>query len=281
MDTQKERLEESILDSVKNKLSPDLWNGWKMKASAKRFIVAKLLTWLKTLTSKEPKDIYLLGSMAGYQYSDIADIDINFVVEVTDERVKELSKLLPNGTNLPGTQHPINYYVSNTEKAEWKKSGPIYDILKDKWIRKPTKGNQQDTITNFKAVSEIARFFILGIDATISEYEMDVASFKAFKEYLKEAPAHEEKEVKTVLANKKFEILADIDGIYIAKHMIKALRKEAFESEKGLEISTDIKIKDSNTSINNLIYKYLEKLDYFDKISKILDEREKWEKEEI
>lgn len=269
----------SILDSTKNKLSNELWQNEKMKSSAKSFILSKLKSWLKTITSKEIENIFLLGSMAGYQYNSEADIDINFVIDVSNKRIEEIAKLLPNGINLPGTNHPINYYVANEINKNW--DGPVYDILKDKWIRKPKKNSNKNSITNFKAVSEIARFFVLGLNAAITEYEMDISSFNTYKEYYKEAVEHEKKEIEENLKQKKYEILADIDGIYIAKHIIKALRKEAYSEKENLNISTEIKILNNDNKINNLIYKYLEKLDYFEKIDKILKESEKWEKETI
>jgi len=38
----KDYLNESIIDSIKDKLSPELWTNEKMKPSAKSFIVNKL-----------------------------------------------------------------------------------------------------------------------------------------------------------------------------------------------------------------------------------------------
>lgn len=278
MKTLKDYLNESILDSIKNDLSPDLWSNGKIKPSAKSFIVNRLKTWLKTVTSKEIEYLILLGSMAGYQYSPDADIDINFVIDIPLERLKEISQLMPNGHNLPNTNHPINYYTSNVIKKEWQKSGPIYDMLKDRWIVKPTKESKQDTVQNYKAISEIGRFFITAAEAVIAEFNTDVANYEAYNSYLETADEHEEKDIQQLVRQKLYEIVADIDSVFVLKHMIKGLRKESFTSELSIEISTEIKIKDSNTSINNLIYKYLEKLGYFERMEKILESRDKWTK---
>jgi len=150
-----------------------------------------------------------------------------------------------------------------------KKSGAIYDILKDKWIREPSVDKKKDVFNNFKAVTEIARFFILGVNAVIAEYEMDKQSLKIYENY-----DDKDDEIRAVKEHKEFELKADLDCLYIAKHILKSLRKEAYTSDKLLKIKTDIKVKDSDTSINNLIYKYVEKLGYFDKLEKILKERE-------
>lgn len=273
----KDYLNESVLDSIKDKLSPDLWSNNKIKPSAKSFIINRLKTWLKTVYSKEVQNIFLLGSMAGYQYSPDADIDINFVIDVSKDRIWEIVKLLPNGHNLPNTNHPINYYAANEIKKEWKTSGPLYDMLKEKWVIKPEKESKKDTIQNYRAISEIGRFFITSAEAVIAEFNTDVANYEAYASYLQTADEHEEKDVTQLMRQKLYEIIADIDSVLILKHMVMALRREAF-SDSPFEITTEIKIKDSNTSINNLIYKYLEKLGYFERMGKILDSRDKWEK---
>jgi len=279
MKTLRNFLNESILDSVKDKLSPDLWaTDSKLKPSAKSFIVSRLKSWLKTVSSKEIQHLFLLGSMSGYQYSPDADVDVNFVIDISDDRLKELSKILPNGHNLPGTQHPVNYYISNKVKEEWKKSGPVYDILKERWISKPSKKDAINPYTNYRAVSEVSRFFINAVESSISEFNADVANYQAYISFLEDAQESEKDEIQDKINQKLYEIVADIDAVDIAYHMVYALRKEAFETNKPINIKTEIKIKDANTSINNLIYKYLEKLGYFDKIHDILDSREKWEK---
>lgn len=275
---------ESILDPVKDTLAPEIWmsNG-KLKPSVKSFIVKRIEVWLQGMTSKKLKGVYILGSITGYQYGPDTDIDTNIVVDISDERLKELTKLLPNGHNVPGTDHPVNYYMVNNLKADWYENADgIYDVVNDKWIRKQDKKEitKADTATNFKAVSEIARFFIIGIDAAISEYNMDVASYKTFKNYYEDTNDKIEKEdLKENMMQKLFEITADIDGILIAHHMVHSLRKEVFAGKHQVEIKTEIKAKNTNMSINNLIYKYMEKLDYFDKIAKIEDKADYWEQE--
>jgi hypothetical protein len=277
----KEYIEESILDPIKSELSPDLWKGEKLKPSARSIIVKRLETWLKTKTSKPIQRLLLLGSITGYQYTNSSDIDVNFVVNISDERLIEIAKEMSvelNGKNLSGTEHPVNYYISNEFKKEWKGKS-LYDIYKDKWIQKPTTDGPTTVITNYRAVSEIARFFIAGLDLVISEYEADVASFESYQEALKGLKTKEDIEDANKLINFKLqEVISDIDGIFIAKHMLKALRKEAFkEDNEALKISTKIDIRDkSDNSINNLIYKYVEKLGYFTKIQDILDKKDYW-----
>lgn len=270
------KLNESVLDSVKPTLSKDLWIDWEIKKSVKIYIMKKIEVWLSQYTKEKIKHAFIIGSMAGFQYNDEADIDVNFVVEIPEEKTKKIRKFLPNGHNLPGTNHPINYYLENKIMKEWKE-GPIFDLLNNKWINKPKKEEAKPAITNFKAVIEIARFFISGINASISEYEADVHAYETYADYLNSVKKEDIDEVKQMINLKLQEILADIDGILIAKHMIKALRAEAFKKDpEDITISTEIHFKSANTSINNLIYKYIERLGYFEKIIEILKTKDKW-----
>jgi len=285
MNSLREYLQESILDPIQDKLSPDLWDDNKrMKRSAKTHMVKRLETWLKGVTNKLPEKLYVLGSMTGFQYTPTSDIDLNFVLDVSpEERKKILEKMMAelNEKNLPGTKHPVNYYFDTAFRPRWKTEGGLYELYKDKWLSQPKIADKSTVVGSFRATTEISRFFIAGLDLMISEFHSDVAAYEAYKEYLDNATTREDKKDLEKLINIKLqEIVADIDGVYIAKHMIWALRKEAFDKDEGLEINTKIDIKDSaNNSINNLIYKYVEKLGYFDKIKKILDESDKWNKE--
>jgi hypothetical protein len=273
-------LGESILDPIQETLSPELWKNEKMKASVKSIIIKRLELWLKTKTNKPIKKILMLGSMAGYQFTSQSDIDVNFVIDVSDEKRDEIAGDMAeelNGRKLQGTEHPINYYISNTFKSEWKGQA-LYDVIKDTWIQKPEAQEQGTIITNFRAVSEIARFFIAGVDMVLSEYQSDVAAYESYVSALKSLKKEEDiADVKKLINFKLQEIVADIDGIYIAKHMLRALRVEAFEKGESLEIHTKIDIRDKmDNSINNLIYKYVEKLGYFEKMTEIIDKADFW-----
>jgi len=270
------KLNESILDSVKQELSKDLWDNWKIKKSAKTFIIKKIETWISQYTKEKIDSVFIIGSMAGYQYNKEADIDVNIVIKISQEKLEKMRKFLPNGQNLPGTKHPVNYFIEGFKKKEWD-DGPLFNVIKEKWINKPEKEEMKPAITNFKAVTEISRFFISGINASITEYEADVHAYETYSDYLKHAKKEDKDEINQMITLKLQEIVADIDSIFIAKHMLKALRAEAFSSEgKNLDISTEIKIKSSNTSINNLIYKYIERLGYFEKMIEIINNRKKW-----
>lgn len=272
----KEYIGESTLDPIHQKLSSDLWANEKLKKSASAHIIKKAEAWLKSYTNQSIKKVFLIGSMAGFQYNDTSDIDINIVVPISDEKLKEMTKFLPNGHPLPSTKHPVNYFISNKIKPEWKKAGPVYDMTENKWLSKPGKEESETVVSNYKAVIEIARFFIAGLNSVISEYERDVVDYKTYESYLEDSKNKEE--IQSLMQFKLQEILADVDSIDIADYLVHSLRKKVFLENEAFETRIEIIDKTANSSINNLIYKYLEKLEYFTKIRDIKKEAKKWEK---
>ena len=257
-------LNESVLDPIHQELSKDLWNrNKKIRPAAKKFILDQLEEWLSLYTDKKPENIYIAGSMTGYQYTDTSDIDVNVIIKLSDNKIKALSKFLPNGNPLPGTKHPVNYYVTN--KFKLSKSGSLYDLLNDKWIVLPKK---EKVNIHYKAILEVALSWMRKIDLDINELRRDVIEYKLYKHYLEESDLEIDiDEIEEHLEQKETEIKSDIDTIKITYHMIKKFRKEPFEDEnyKGdFLIQPEGEELNANYTINNLIYKTLERFGYLD-----------------
>jgi predicted nucleotidyltransferase len=108
-----EIIQESVFDPIQNTRSEDLFDkNEKMKPAAKKQIMDILDEWRKHLNFKfEIVHMRLIGSMSGFQFNNTADVDINLVVKLEDpeEQIWVLRKTLPNGNNLEGTSHPINF----------------------------------------------------------------------------------------------------------------------------------------------------------------------------
>jgi len=258
-------IQESVLDPIHKDLSKDIWIGKKLKASVKKRILDHLLEWLSLYTDKRPKKVYLAGSMTGFQYTKYSDVDVNVIIDLPDNKVKDLSKFLPNGKNIPGTQHPVNYYIANTFKLA--KSGSVYDIMKNDWVRKPEK---DETNIHYKTVLEIAISWMRKVDLDISELKRDVLEYKLYKDYLGQTDLEADiDEIKDYLNVKTGEIKADVDAIHITYHMIKQFRKEPFDNPNfKSNFLTQVSDVNANYTINNLIYKTLERFGYLDKLHK-------------
>jgi len=137
----------SILDPVRNKLAPDVWSPKKeLYPHIKRQILKKLYTFLKP---ENVVSIYVVGTIAGYQYSDSSDIDVNIEVnppELVDSPQLKAKRKAADGDLVPGTKHEINYFLIpwNREKPEFWGDAPfgVWNLKTDSWANPP--GNPED-----------------------------------------------------------------------------------------------------------------------------------------
>jgi Zn-finger protein len=272
---------ENVLDPIRKELAKTIWENNKLLPKVKEFVVNNFYDWAKkqNIDLKKIKKIYILGSITGYQFNRQSDIDTNIVIDLPKEKLDDLWKILPNGQVIPNTLHEVNYYLSNEFKNEWKKEkNGIWDIFENKWMKEPEDLDEVEPIKNYEMVVEIARVFYSGFDVMFSEYKKDVDAYNMFSEYIKtikDKQSNEYLELDNRLKIKLEEILSDINSIFIAKHVLHSFRGQAFEGKlMGLDI--EMNVKNHNSSINNLIYKYLEKLGYYKTADEIIAQKEKW-----
>jgi hypothetical protein len=273
------RINENILDPIKDKLTLELWNNeMKLKKSVKIHILKMLETTLKSFTDKKPTAVMIHGSLTGYQYMKTSDLDVMFVIDLSDAEIEDMRSKLPRDMFLPGTQHPINWYPGNTPQMN-RADEVRYDVLKDRWVVKPKELESTAPaaqITSYRVVIEMARFFLAGLDSMITEYRADVAAHSKYSEYFQLAKSEEDKEaLQKLISFKLEEIISDIDGIRLARHLLKSLRTEGY-AEEPFEIHTKIEIMNKDYNIANVIFKYVEELGYFESTQKIVDDIDNW-----
>ena len=123
----------SLFDKPKVHLSVDVFTKQEKMKSAVREHIFSLIQ--KAIPEGVVSAIYFIGSMAGRQYNEESDIDINIILKplLSRDDYKEPAKLL-NGTFLPGTNHPINFYVANYSPKENMVNSDyaVYDMIEDK-----------------------------------------------------------------------------------------------------------------------------------------------------
>lgn len=268
-------LQENVLDPVNKTLCDDLFIPGKevIKSQVKDFIIDNFLKWFEKIGHKkeEVKNFYIIGSSIGFQYTDVSDIDVTVDTGLKEDEIKKLVDILPNNNNLLKTKHPVNYYF-NTLKETKKDADIIYDLTNDKWIRKTKK---EEIKIPASYILEITKFFMSGIQDRLAELDRDKIELETFKNYSPEKLDVSQKEIDELIVQKETEIKADLDALYVAYHIIKGFRKEAFGDDgEALDISIDINVKNPNYSINNLIYKTLEKFKYIEKLQEAKKERE-------
>jgi hypothetical protein len=247
-------IKESIFDPIQKELSKDVWNNNQLIPAIKTQIINTFSNFLNKHNLKQViKSMNVLGSITGYQYTPTSDIDVNVVLDLPEESLKELYKDLPNNILATNTKHPINYYISTIWKPEWsKESNGVYNILKNDWQKLPEQPKTNPD-NNLKLVSEISRFFTTGLDSTISEFFRDLDFYQTTNN--------------TEYKKQKFqELKEDYISIQLAQHILHQFRGEAFQNNP---FPITINITSANESINNMIYKYIEKLGYQDTINRI------------
>jgi len=201
----------------------------------------------------------LVGSILTKTYRDDADLDVNvlFDVPLEDRDVvrKELAKSLRNinGTLVPGTKHPINYYIitdPNVKETNDKMADAVFDIKNNTFIRKAKefKFDPKRYAADFeKKVREI--------DVVQGELKRDIIDYNE----LKELNPDDVLDLQELINTKFNTVLKD--------------RADAFATDMTPEEIKSFGRK--NQLPKNVIYKMLEKYHYltmYKKLKEILDD---------
>src|SRR6056300_1967606 len=90
--------------------------------------------------------VMLIGSILTKRYRNDADLDLDLLLDVPPadrltmrEAINNNLKNI-NGKLIPGTKHPINYYVHTDpqiNKEHLQTADGVYDVMKNKFVRKP------------------------------------------------------------------------------------------------------------------------------------------------
>ncbi len=268
-------LNENVLDPVQEKRCKDLFIGpdyQVLQTKVKNQILDPIYKWLEKMGypyEEHVRSIHIIGSSVGWQYTNTSDIDVSIETDIDPAKIKQIWKLLPNGQLLK--EHPVNYYLTSDLK-DVSESENAYDVLKDVWVKKQNKEDIEKRVP-FSYIMEITKFFLSGVDDRIQEYEADKVELDYLNSVSKDDGVDEQEKQK-LIAQKETELKADLDSIYIAHLMLKGFRNQAFRDGHAADLIIDIKSK-GNSSINNTIYKMVEKMGYFEKLEKYEKEREK------
>lgn len=266
---------ENVLDPVTQTRCKDLFIGpdyQVLQTKVKNQILDPIYKWLEKMGypyEEHVRSIHIIGSSVGWQYTNTSDIDVSIETDIDPAKIKQIWKLLPNGQLLK--EHPVNYYLTSDLK-DVSESENAYDVLKDVWVKKQNKEGIEKRVP-FSYIMEITKFFLSGVDDRIQEYEADKVELDYLNSVSKDDGVDDQEKQK-LIAQKETELKADLDSIYIAHLMLKGFRNQAFRDGHAADLIIDIKSK-GNSSINNTIYKMVEKMGYFEKLEKYEKEREK------
>jgi len=205
---------------------------------------------------------FMIGSILTNRYTNNADIDVNVQIEPRDGMTMEslfsvLRRL--NGNLAVGTTHPINYYIIKDD-YDLDSADAAYDILNERWIKKPDEFDVdvQSYMDKFQST-------VNGLDFSTSELRKDIIDYKELMSFDEDKIKGLEEMVEAKLR----EIESSVEGLVTSYKNIKSLRKQAFEKDMS---PTEIrKYGRKNKLPENVIYKLLERYYYFDFIKVLKD----------
>ena len=217
----------------------------------------------------------LIGSILTKQYRADADLDINILFDIpgskaeqekVHDEIREYQGQI-NGKNIPGTEHPINYF-SIIDPVTFNKARDMadgtFDIDSNKWIKKPEPGTfePEKYVTDFqKRVSEI--------DVVKGELVRDMIDY----EELKDLTNADIENLSGLVSKKLAEIKDSINTLIDIGDKTIADRKDAFSIDMSPDEIRKFGVK--NRLPKNVIYKMLEKyhyLKFFKKLKEIMED---------
>jgi len=202
----------------------------------------------------------LVGSILTKTYRDDADLDVNvlFDVPLPDRDVvrKELAKSLRNinGTLVPGTKHPINYYIitdPNVKETNDKMADAVFDIKSNTFIRKAKE-------FKFDAKRYAADFEkkVKEIDVVQGELKRDLIDYRE----LKELNPNDVLDLQEIINSKVIEVEDSINHLVAIGDEVLKDRATAFATDMTPEEIKNFGRK--NQLPKNVVYKMLEKYHY-------------------
>ena len=268
-------VKESIIDIPRKRYAPGVFdnadtNNPKLKQVVRDMIDAQL----KQFAEYHPiKKYSLIGSILTKRYRDDADLDINILFDVPEsEREAALEALRKNlkdvnGKLIPGTKHPINYFVIVDPAVKEKNDGMaegIFDVKNNKFIKRPEKQkfDKEKYMDDFdKKVKEL--------DVVKGELVRDIIDYKE----LRDLSNDDVDNLQSMIRNKLDEIEDSIQSIIDTGDQVIQDRQDAFQSDMSPEEIREFGKK--HKLPKNVIYKMLEKyhyLKFYKKCKDILDD---------
>lgn len=136
------------VSKLKSGLNGKIWQkGGVLRPEVRKKMIELAKEFYDFLKLDYPiKDIYFTGSLANYNWTSHSDIDIHIMFESDEEESDLLSDYIFAKKDIWTEKHnitiygfPVELFAKNMEVEHGAKA--IYSVLKDTWIKKPSKKN--------------------------------------------------------------------------------------------------------------------------------------------
>ena len=272
---------ESIIDIPRRTYAPGVFDDEdtdnpKIKDSVLRMISKQF----EEFETEYPIIKYsLIGSILTKRYRNDADLDINVLFNVPEDKREEerlrlskkyLSAASPNsiqGKLIPGTKHPVNYYFITDEETyddQNLKADAVFDIKGQRFIKRPEDFEFNPNLYMKQFQKQVDK-----IDIHKGELKRDIIDY----DELMELKPGEIKDLEKRTKNKLSEIEHHIEKLKNIGTDLDTKRRAAFDTDMTPDEIKTYSIK--NRLPANVIYKMLEKYHYLillKKCKKILDD---------
>ena len=272
---------ESIIDIPRRTYAPGVFDDEdtdnpKIKDSVLRMISKQF----EEFETEYPIIKYsLIGSILTKRYRNDADLDINVLFNVPEDKREEerlrlskkyLSAASPDsiqGKLIPGTKHPVNYYFITDEETyddQNLKADAVFDIKGQRFIKRPEDFEFNPNLYMKQFQKQVDK-----IDIHKGELKRDIIDY----DELMELKPGEIKDLEKRTQNKLNEIEQDIEQLKNIGTDLDNQRRAAFDTDMTPDEIKTYSIK--NRLPANVIYKMLEKYHYLTllkKCKKILDD---------
>jgi len=272
---------ESIIDIPRRTYAPGVFDDEdtdnpKIKDSVLRLITKQF----QEFETEYPILKYsLIGSILTKRYRNDADLDINVLFDVPEEKRDDerlrLSKQYLSAKNpdniqgklIPGTKHPINYYFITDEETyddQNAKADAVFDIKDQSFTKRP-----EDFEFNPNLYLKDFQKQVDKIDMLKGELKRDIIDY----DELTELKPGEIKDLEKRIKNKLNEIQTDLEDLKNIGDTLDTERRSAFDTDMTPDEIKTFSIK--NRLPKNVIYKMLEKyhyLTFLKRCKKILDD---------
>jgi len=173
-----------------NSLCPDIWDEYYQLTPEIRLTLLKIAKefYKKTKFEAPILDIYFMGSLASFNWNAESDIDVHVVIDLENlkmptETAEKMAKLVGSQWN---SEHEIIIKKHKVEMniqsitAEKPYVNGIYSLIKNQWIKRPSKQNSNSINTpNIQVKYNGMKKYILDTITT-----QDLEKLKEVKDYL-------------------------------------------------------------------------------------------------
>ena len=221
----------------------------------------------------------LIGSILTKRYRNDADLDINVLFNIPEDKREEerlrlskkyLSAASPDsiqGKLIPGTRHPVNYYFITDEETyddQNLKADAVFDIKGQRFIKRPEDFEFNPNLYMKQFQKQVDK-----IDIHKGELKRDIIDYRE----LEELKPNDILNLQDKIKDKLEEIEDSVEQIVKVGDGVDADRRAAFDSDMTPDQIQKFGIK--NRLPKNVIYKMLEKYHYikfYKYCKKILDD---------